>query len=257
MTPKVDLDRAEAVKSAVRAVQMLEFLADRGGVPARPYEIAAGLNAPRSSAHALLRTLTAAGWVRADASGNAYTLGLRSLLVGTSFLDADPFVRLARPILSDLRDELGETVHLARLDRGRVIYLVTQESGRELRRFSRVGRWLPAHATSLGKAVLAARQDSPTGPLERLTEHTLTDPAQLAQDLEATRRRGYAIDDQEGTLGLRCVAVPLAYTDPVEDAISCSAPTDRMTPEHQERLSQALLRTARLLEDMAPLQGTI
>jgi DNA-binding IclR family transcriptional regulator len=249
-------ERSPSVKSALRAVQLLEVLADRGGLPARLRELADDLGAPRSSVHALLRTLTASGWVRTDATGTLYTLGIRALLVGASFLEADPYVRAARPVLADLRDELGETVHLARLDNDRVVYLITQESGRERRRISRVGRWLPAHATSLGKAILADRGTTPAGPLERLTEKTITDPAVLAAELQQIRGRGYATDDEEGTPGLKCVGVPLRYTSPVTDAISCSVPLDRMTPERQEEVIGALTRAAHQLEESAPLQGT-
>ena len=249
-------DRSPSVKSALRAVQVLEVLAERAGVPARLREIADGLDAPRSSVHALLRTLTASGWVRADATGTLYTLGLRALLVGASFLEADPYVRIARPVLADLRDELGETVHLARIDADRVVYLITQESGRETRRVSRVGRWLPAYCTSLGKAVLAARGEHPSGPFEALTAKTITDPAVLREQLKRTRERGYAIDDEEGTEGLHCIGVALNYTNPVTDAISCSVPVSRLTPELEARIVATLTRAARQLEDTAPLQGT-
>lgn len=249
-------ERSPSVKSALRAVQLLEVLADRGGLPARLRELADDLGAPRSSVHALLRTLTASGWVRTDATGTLYTLGIRALLVGASFLEADPYVRVARPVLADLRDELGETVHLARLDNDRVVYLITQESGREPRRISRVGRWLPAHATSLGKAILADRGEVPAGSLERLTGKTITDPAVLGAELQQIRERGYATDDEEGTPGLKCVGVPLRYTSPVTDAISCSVPLDRMTAQRQEQIIAALTRAAHQLEESAPLQGT-
>jgi DNA-binding IclR family transcriptional regulator len=256
MTPRLEASDGESVKSALRSVNLLEFLAGREGVPARPFEIADALGAPRSSVHALLRTLTGAGWTRLDSAGGAYTLGLRSLLVGASFLDSDPYVRLARPVLLELREELGETVHLARYDRGRVVYLVTQESGRGERKLSRVGRSLPAHATSLGKAILAARPDAaPAEPLESLTERTLTTREELERELAAVRQRGYATDQEEGTPGVVCVGVALPYTDPVEDALSCSAPAARMPPDRFQATADALSRTAALLVDMAPPRG--
>ncbi|MDR2347384.1 MAG: IclR family transcriptional regulator [Bifidobacteriaceae bacterium] len=248
--------RGAPVKSADRTVQLLEALAARDGRPARLKELVSELRAPRSSVYALLRTLVQAGWVRTDPDGSLYTLGLRALLVGTSFLEADPYVRAARPVLADLRDKLGETVHLARLDQDRVVYLLTQESGREPRRISRVGRWLPAHAASLGKALLAERGELPDGPLERLTPATITDPASLAADLAATRERGYAVDVEENTPGLRCVGLALRYTSPATDAISCSAPTARMTPEKEADVVAGLTAARDLLEESAPLPGT-
>lgn len=233
------------------------MLAERGGVPARLTDLADQLGAPRSSVHALLRTLSASGWVRTDATGTLYVLGLRSLLVGTSILDSDPYLRAARPALTSLRDELGETVHLARLDGDRVVYLTTQESGREPRRIARVGRWLPVHTTSLGKALLAARGEVPSGALGRLTDRTITTVEDLRVDLERTRERGYGIDAEENTVGLRCLGVALRYTDPVVDAISCSVPVGRLTPEREEEILRALLRTRDLIEESAPIQGVI
>lgn len=249
--------RSGGVKSAGRALQVLEALAARGGVPARLSDIAADLDAPRSSVHALLRTLTASGWVRTDPSGTLYTLGLRCLLVGTTILDTDPYLRAARPVLGDLRNDLRETVHLARLDGDRVVYLTTYDSGRELGRPARVGRWLPAFCTSLGKAILAERGDRPAGPFEALTDNTLTDPAAVAADLDVTARRGYAIDDEENTPGLRCVGVALRYTSPVVDALSCSVPAERMTPARVVEVAEALLAARERIEDSAPVPGTI
>ena len=249
-------DRSPPVKSALRTVRLLEVLAERNGVPARLRELSDDLDAPRSSVHALLRTLTASGWVRTDSAGSLYTLGLRALLVGASFLEADPYVRAARPVLANLRDELGETIHLARLDGGRMVYLITHDSGQTARRISRVGRWLPAHATSLGKAVLAARGVEPARPLEALTEKTITDPVALAADLTLTRDRGYSIDDEENTRGTYCVGVALGYTSPVTDAISCSMPPSHYTPQREAEIFAALDLARIKIEESAPLQGT-
>jgi DNA-binding IclR family transcriptional regulator len=247
--------RSSAVKSAARTLRLLEVLADRGGVPARLAELADELGAPRSSVHALLRTLSASGWVRTDPTGMLYAIGLRSLLVGTSILDSDPYLRVARPVLTALRDRIGETVHLARLDGDRVVYLTTQESGREPRRIARVGRWLPAHSTSLGKALLAERGEVPVGPLAAVTRRTLTSPDLLAADLQRTRERGYAVDDEENTEGLRCLGVALRYAHPVVDAISCSVPVGRMSPEREPEIVDALLAARAQIEESAPVQG--
>ncbi len=248
--------RPPSVKSAARAVQLLEVLAEREGVPASLAQLAEELHAPRSSVHALLRTLIASGWVRTDVKGTVYLLGLRALLVGTSFLLADPYVRLVRPILADLRDELNETVHLARLDRDEVVYLVTWEAGPTTRWVPRVGRWRPAHSTGLGKAILAARGDVPQGSLEAKTPKTLTRSDEFAADLQLTRERGYSVEVEEDILDSCGIGVALTYTSPVVDAISCSVPTSRFTDERRNEIVAALLRVQRLIEESAPLQGT-
>ena len=91
------------VKSAVRTVELLEYLAARHDDPARLREISDALGMPRSSAHALLRTLVSQGWVRSDTTGTLYGIGIRALLVGTSYLDGDPYLPMITPFLEDLR----------------------------------------------------------------------------------------------------------------------------------------------------------
>ena len=134
----------------MRTVELLEYLAARHDNPARLREISDALDMPRSSAHALLRTLVAQGWVRSDASGTLYGIGIRALLVGTSYLDSDPYLPLITPFLDDLRQDLDETFHLGRLDGTDIVYLATRESKQYNRIQSRVGRRLPAYATALG-----------------------------------------------------------------------------------------------------------
>jgi len=158
---------------------------------------------------------------------------VRALLVGTSYLDRDPIIRAATRVLEELRAQVNETVHLARLDAGDVVYLASRESAHQLRLTSRVGRRLPAHATSLGKALLARRSDAEVdallpATLTALTPDTLTDRPALLADLAETRKRGYAVERGENTPGLGCFAVALDYANPPLDAISCSVPYSRL-----------------------------
>ncbi len=236
------------VKSAVRTVELLEFLADRHDRPARIREICAALDMPRSSAHALLRTLVGQGWVRCDQSGTQYGIGIRALLVGTNYLDSDPYLPLITPFLDELRAELDETFHLGRLDGTDVVYLATRESKQYQRTSNRVGRRLPAYATALGKALLADRfgtdRDIHIPPaLQALTPHTITDRGALDQALEEAMVRGYATDNEESSRGLRCFAVTLRYTQPTQDAISASVPISGLTPAREAEIVEAL-RTA-------------
>ncbi len=167
------------VKSAVRTVELLEFFAGRPGM----HSLAAVQEAvgyPKSSLYMLLRTLVDLGWIETDATGTRYGIGVRALLVGTSYIDGDEVVAAARPALDRLAEDTAETIHLARLDGTSVVYLATRQSQHYLRPFTRVGRRLPAHSTSLGKALLATHSDEqvramlpPT--LQALTEHTITD----------------------------------------------------------------------------------
>lgn len=236
------------VKSAVRTVELLEFLAARHDDPARIREICDALEMPRSSAHALLRTLVAQGWVRSDDSGTLYGIGIRALLVGTAYLDSDPYLPLITPFLDELRADLDETFHLGRLDGADVVYLATRESKQYLRTSSRVGRRLPAYATALGKALLAdrfgaEREAHIPAELVALTPQTITERAVLEETLDEVRVRGYATDNEENSPGLRCFAVALRYSRPAQDAISASVPTSRLSPAREAEIVEAL-RTA-------------
>jgi DNA-binding IclR family transcriptional regulator len=243
---------AGPVKSALRTVELLEFFAGNRG-PHSLAELQQRLGYPKSSLYMLLRTLTDLGWVETDPTGTLYRIGLRALLVGTSYLDTDHVLAAARDTLDWLAETTTETVHLARLDGTDVVYLATRESQHYLRPISRVGRRLPAHTTSLGKALLAERTDGEVrsllpADLAGLTPHTLVDHDALAADLARTRQRGYAVDHEENVVGLRCLGVAVRYQRPARDAISCSVPVARLADGRQDRIADALLTARDRLE---------
>ncbi|MFC8344797.1 IclR family transcriptional regulator [Streptomyces sp. NPDC057280] len=245
------------VKSAARTVELLELLAARGDRPARLQELADELQVPRSSMYALLQTLISRGWVRTDITGSLYGIGIHALLTGTSYLDSDPRVRVVRPYLDEASDALGETIHLGRLDGRDVAYLATRESHEYLRTISRVGRRLPAHAGALGKALLAEHPDAdlPEGPYEALTSRTRTTREALTADLAETRARGYSVDREEGVPGIVGFGFALRYDSPAQDAISCSVPVARLTPEHEGRIVAVMREIRGKIEATVPAAG--
>jgi IclR family transcriptional regulator, acetate operon repressor len=249
---RIEVPGAGPVKSALRTVELLEYFAGHRGLHSLA-ELQQSLGYPKSSLYMLLRTLTDLGWVETDSTGTLYGIGLRALLVGTSYIDGDHIVRAARDTLDWLAETTTETVHLARLDGTDVVYLTTRESQHYLRPMSRVGRRLPAHTTSLGKALLAERTDQEVremlpGQLTALTPNTLVDHAALAADLAATRGRGYAVDHEENVIGVRCFGAAVRYQRPARDAISCSVPVARLTPGREEQLVAAVLAARDRLE---------
>ncbi|AZS87402.1 IclR family transcriptional regulator [Streptomyces griseoviridis] len=245
------------VKSAARTVELLELLAARGDRPARLQELADELEVPRSSMYALLQTLIGRGWVRTDVTGSLYGIGIHALLTGTSYLDSDPRVRAVRPYLDEASQALGETVHLGRLDGRDVAYLATRESHEYLRTISRVGRRLPAHVGALGKALLAERGDEelPEGPYEARTPRTLTTRRALAADLAEVRARGYSVDREEGVTGIVGFGFALRYDVPALDAISCSVPVARLTPDHEASIVAVMREIRAKAEATAPAGG--
>jgi DNA-binding IclR family transcriptional regulator len=243
------------VKSAHRTLEVLETLGASQS-PLTLGELASRLGIPKSSLHGILRTLTQRHWVTVDEAGRRFSLGLRALLVGASYVESNQVVVQLQPILDWLSSESsGEVVHLARLDGPDVVYLAKRESAHALRLFSAVGRRLPAHATALGKALLARRSDDEVvrllqWPLAPLTGKTITKRYALLQELSTIRKTGYAVDNEESADGVRCLAVALETTDPPTDAISFSIPVFRLTADHEARavslLVEAKQRVARL-----------
>jgi DNA-binding IclR family transcriptional regulator len=246
--------RPAAVKSADRTVELLEVMS-RSERQLTLTELHKELSYPKSSLYMLLQTLVSRGWVEVDPQRGSYGIGVRALLVGTSYLDHDPVVRTAIRVMEQVRQQINETVHLARLDGADVVYLASRESEHHLRVVSRVGRRLPAHATSLGKALLAERSRPEVDALlpehlEALTPNTVTDRTELHAQLARFHAEGYAHEREENTPGLGCYAVALPYRNPVIDAMSCSVPLGRLDAEHERQVVGALLAAARTITEV-------
>lgn len=243
------------VKSADRALTILETLA-RSEHKRSLAELATELGLPRSSLHGLLRTLERRGWVEADDGDQRFGLGVRALLIGDSYVNTDVSVLRAQPAMDMLSEALGETVHLGRLDGRNIVYLAKRESIHPLRLYSAVGRRLPAHATALGKALLAARSDTEVAELLgdsllEITPNTITRHEDLSADLNATRDRGFAIDDEENSAGIRCFAVTLPslrHRALPTDALSVSVPMARIQADTQEQVTELLGQARNIYE---------
>lgn len=234
-----------SVKSAERVLQLLEQLA-RAPKPLTLRELNQDLPIPRSSLHALLTTMVRSGW--AIQQDSHYALGPVARLLGSTRFDDADVVEVAAGVLTRLRDRIGETVHLATLDGRETLYLASRFSPHALGVRFQPGRRLPAQITALGKAMLASCSRSelddhlPTEYVAATPKSVRSRRALLAQ-LEEIRIRGYAVDDEETALGLRCVAVALAIPSLPPHAISCSAPLARLDPAVETRILSGLQRS--------------
>jgi DNA-binding IclR family transcriptional regulator len=210
---------------------VLDLVAERGALPFS--EIAAALALPKSSAHSLLRTMTARGYLAVDPE-RRYSLGGRIWELAQAVPRVEDLRALMKPLMDEVVRRTGETVQLATLDGISAVYLALSESPHPVKLTSRAGVRLPAHTSAIGKALLAelgpeeaaARLDGPD--LCQLTDNTIAAVPKLLAELERTRARGYAVDNEEFAIGLRCIAVPIRDRDgsPVA-AISVSMPTPR------------------------------
>ena len=234
------------VQSLERAFAILETMADAGGVVSLS-QLAADAQLPLPTIHRLVRTLVDLGYVRQEAS-REYSLGPRLIRLGET--TSRMVGRWARPHMERLAHELGESVNLAMLDGDQVVYVgQVMASQNSMRMFTEVGRRVLPHCTGVGKAMLAQRDPAEVRALlERTgmparTAHTITSPEEFAAELERTRQRGYAVDEGEQEVGVRCVAVAVPDS-PRPLALSVSGPLTRMTDEFVAHAAGPLLAVA-------------
>ena len=220
------------VQSLERAFGLLEVIAAHRGAMSLS-ELATSSGLPPPTLHRLARTLVDLGYLRQEPS-RRYALGPRLFLLAessTMMLNA-----VALPHLSHLVDEIGETANLAMLDGDQVAYVAQAPGRHSMRMFTEVGRRVQPHCTAVGKALLAATTDEEvrallqrTG-LPRHTAHTVTDPDEFLAQLGRVRDSGYAMDEGEQEVGVRCIAVKVPEST-LPLAISVSGPAPRMTDD--------------------------
>jgi IclR family transcriptional regulator, acetate operon repressor len=210
-----------------------------------------GLN--KSTAYRFLSHLESEGYlVRTEA--RTYLLGPQLTLMMTQANRSNTLQSVARPILWDLWKSTQETVNLAILDQGTVLYLDVIDSPHEFRLSSRVGSRRPLHATALGKALaayLAPEQERVLldgMPFQSLTPKTVMNLLQFRRELDLARSQGYAVDDEEAVTGARCVAAAVLGTNGRSvAAISISGPVTRVTTAHLPTFGSALTQSSRAI----------
>jgi IclR family transcriptional regulator, acetate operon repressor len=233
------------VQSIERAFDLLEMLADAGGALGLS-ELASQSGLPLPTVHRLMRTLVNRGYVRQETS-RRYTLGSRLIRLGET--SSRMLGTWLRPFLAQLVRETGETANLAMLDGDEVVYLAQVPSPHSMRMFTEPGRRVRPHCTAVGKALLAqlppadARAVLEQAGMPACTPSTITDPDLLLAHLAVIAKQGYAVDEGEQEVGVRCFAVAIPDA-PSALAISTSGPQARMTDEAAARIVPALTGAA-------------
>lgn len=205
-------------------------------------EMARRLGLSKSAAHRLAHELELVGFLARDAETGKYRLGLRLLQYGGLFQLQSELVREALPVLRALVHHTGETVHLAALEGGQVVYLVKLEGPNSIAMPSWVGWRNPAHCTAVGKALLAYQDTEVLDGiiakgLRRFTPNTIVEPEKLLADLHQVRREGIAFDREERRQGLRCVGAPvLMRSGDLAASISVAGPATRLTGARMAQL---------------------
>ena len=215
-------------------------------------ELAQEVGLPNSTAHRLLTTLQNERYVRFDGERSAWMIGVQAFRVGSTFVKSRDLVTIARPYMRRLMDISGETVNLAIADRGEIIYLAQVETQKMMRAIAGPGGRAKMYCSGIGKAMLAFIDPNGrnAGQLEQIefrreTSKTIMSLEALTHDLQETRKRGFAIDDEENAIGLRCVASVIfdEFGEPAA-GLSVSGPSARISDGRITELGDAVREIA-------------
>jgi len=237
------------IQSLARGLKILEMLGESpSGVSVT--ELAEQLNLDKGSASRLVSTLANYAYAEKDPISRRYFLGPQVVSLSRSLLARLPLREVAKPFLRELMEKTGECAHVGILTQGKVLYIDQVESPASLRVNAEVGSLAPLHCTALGKALLAFGRNPLPQTLERFTEHTLVTPDALRKNLEQVRDQGFAVDDEEFDLGVRCLAAPIFdYREKVVGSIGISGPLTRVTTSKLPEYAELVLKTSHALSE--------
>ncbi|HYH19561.1 MAG TPA: IclR family transcriptional regulator [Azospirillum sp.] len=240
---------AASIQSLDRAIALLAAVSEASGMTLM--QVSAATQLPPSTAYRMLTTLQHHGMVEFEEAGQLWHVGVSAFRIGSSFLRRRKITDRSRLVMQDLAQRFEETANLAVAEDDVVVFVSQVETHAPLRAFFRPGTSGPYHASGVGKAILAfLAPDRVRRTLARVgqapfTLRTITDVAALETNLQAVRARGWAIDDEERYLGMRCVAAPIfnEFGEPIA-GLSLSGPSLRLTDEVLPVLGPAIRAAA-------------
>ncbi|RNC66613.1 MAG: IclR family transcriptional regulator [Desulfuromonadales bacterium] len=244
-------DKSEYIIQAVdHALDLLEQFhdeIDELGVT----ELSKRLKLHKNNVFRLLATLESRGYIEQNRVTENYRLGLKTLELGQTFIKQMGLLRQSRPVLEWLVSQCNETAYVAILKELSIVYLDVVETDLTVRVVPRVGSRLPAYCTAAGKIQMAYMNDEeletffPSKELKAFTPNTITDRDVLKKNLKVVAEQGYAIDNEELDLGVRCVGAPIRdYTRRIIGAVSLSGPSMRFTDERMDKELIPLVKQA-------------
>ena len=238
-----------AVQSLSRAFGLIELLCQNGPMGISELSASSGLH--KTTVYRLLSTLSDLGYIEKNPQTEKYAPTLRFLTISSALLAQNDIRRMARPFLEKLPVTLGETVHLVQRSGSQIVYIDKFESSQNsVQMVSRIGLSLPMICTAVGKAILARMPDTEIRAVWEQTEivrhtpKTITDSEAFFKEIQTVREQGYAVDDEENELGVRCIAaaIPDVYGD-FNFAFSVSAPISRMKGDKMEKTIELVTET--------------
>ncbi|WP_130836446.1 IclR family transcriptional regulator [Lachnoclostridium sp. Marseille-P6806] len=246
------MENKNPIQVAARLFDVLELLSEND--PMGLFDISARLGLNKSTAHRILCSLIYMGY--AVQEDGQYRASFKLVQLADEIMSRTDIVRLAHPYLRRLMEQAGETVHLVQREGAGAVYIDKVESRADgIQMVSRIGRKIPLFCSGVGKAIAAELSEEErravweSSEIVRLTPYTITDYGQFLHELEETRKRGYALDNEENETGVRCIAVSLRdYAGRPRYALSISAPVMRMDNDRIRELSGYILKTREEIE---------
>lgn len=256
--PVADPSPAIAVE---RALNILEAAAQRRDGLTNA-EVSRKLAIPKSSASYILRTLEKRGYLRRESETGRYRLGLKILSLGGDAQMNLDIADVALPFMRILGEKIRMTVHLAVLDQGEAVYIEKVEAPGFFKVNTWVGRRMFLHSTSVGKCLLAwlpkhdvenlVKQQG----LKKRTPKTITSITRFIAELEHVKQSGYAVDDEENSLGARCLGAPIFDAmGNVSAALGASGTLTQTDEDSMPRIIEALKETARRISRQMQKSG--
>jgi DNA-binding IclR family transcriptional regulator len=240
------------IQSLDRGIRILLILAERNS--AGVTELAEALDVDKSTASRLVETLRARDMVRLDPETKKFKLGFRILHLGESLKDNLNVIAIARPMLLELSGRINESVHFCAFNNNSVYVMDQVRSSKNYALSATVGMIEPLHCSSVGKCILAFRRQETIRKLlenyeyTKYTDNTITSQQALMENLERIRSLGYAVDDEEMSLGVRCLAVPVYdYRNSVRYSIGVSGPKENINSASMGTYIKRMVETTRRL----------
>lgn len=242
------MENKNPIQVADRLFLVMEILAETG--PVTLAELCSHLDLNKSTVHRLLSSLMYMEYVKQDSETGKYALSFKLLNLSNKLLSHIDILDTVRPCLRKLSAEIGETVHFVQLDGLDAVYICKEESQQNsIRMVSKVGSRIPLYCSGVGKAMMADMDSTRIqaiwndSNIKKLTPHTIIDYTQFLEKIKEVSIKGYALDDEENELGVRCIAVSIPdYKGRTKYAFSVSAPIGRMSDERIEELAKIVLQ---------------
>jgi len=261
LSETVNVRRGSFVQSVDRALDILEsFGVDNKELGVT--EISRILGLHKSTVYGLLNTMENRGYIVQNPSSGKYRLGLKLFELGCRVEKSMDLKKITDYYLEMLRQETGETVHLAIMDSQEVVYIDKKEGLESMRMVSQVGKRLPLHCSAIGKVLFAYLDQDRIEKiinekgLLKMTAKTITDPSLLKEELDEIKVKGYAIDNEEIAEGLVCVAAPIRnYSNEVIAAISVAGPKARIDSGKLEAVKESVLQISQAISDKLGYSG--